>query len=632
VKCFFFSCVFLLSYCNVFATGKDSSTLYKKYYGFHIQYVYANDFDHPISIDSSLSGFQLYNPATRNFGTVETGNLGYPAYSQIFSPSGFTDFDLGFHQFDPYLFSTENARYYYAIKPMTEIQYTDGSKGEKMLLFSHTQNIIRNWNVGLDFLLINSPGFYTHQKAVFTDVDFYTWYHGKKQHYNVFSTFVLNDMELDENGGVKSDSVFTDPQIFIKTLEPVRLDTAENFLRSYSFSLQQSWDFGDYTDIKINDSTTYKKLVPAFRIQDNITYLTSLYRYTDLSNDDSFYVNQPIDTSITQDSLRFKHFSNAIGFSILSNEKKFLPALFTNNQFSVFLHTDWYSIKQATIDTSFYTEGLQALYFTKTLHPNSVFYDLAGNYDVINFKTSIYKLAVGLGFAFSDSTSTISGAVSSYSTPPSFVATDFSSNYNNWVNNFNTEKIQTAAFAVNLPRWKTSFNLAFYNTINYVYWDYNAQPFQVATPVNAVVAYLQKDFKFFRNFHFNNQIVYQRLLSGGAYVHLPEFVSRQSLYYGNDLFKHALHTEIGVDVNYNTAFYVPAYMPESGQFYLQSSAMYPTYPVADFFVSIRVKSVRAFFKIANADQGVFEPGYFTALHYPMPDLSFVVGVNWTFRN
>ena len=150
--------------------------------------------------------------------------------------------------------------------------------------------------------------------------------------------------------------------------------------------------------------------------------------------------------------------------------------------------------------------------------------------------------------------------------------------------------------------------------------------------VNAVVLYLQKDFKFLRNFHFNNQLVYQQVLSGGAYVHLPVCVYRTSLYYGNDLFKHALHSEIGVDVNYNTAFYVPDYMPETGQFYLQYSTQYPTYPVADVFVSIRVKTLRAFFKVANADQNVFEPGYFTALHYPMPDFHFEAGVNWTFRN
>jgi hypothetical protein len=73
-------------------------------------------------------------------------------------------------------------------------------------------------------------------------------------------------------------------------------------------------------------------------------------------------------------------------------------------------------------------------------------------------------------------------------------------------------------------------------------------------------------------------------------------------------------------------------MPESGQFYLQNSALYPTYPVLNAFVSIRVKTLRAFFKVANADEGVFEPGYFAALHYPMPDLNFEAGVNWTFRD
>lgn len=631
MKRLFFSGLILLVGCQVFATGTDS-TIYKKYFGFKIQYVYANDFDQAISLDSALSGFEMYDPATRNFGTVELGNMGYASYSELFTPQGYADFDLGFHQFDPFLFSADKVKYYYAAHPMTQLQYNLGSKGEQRLLLTNTENITRNWNIGFDLSILRSAGFYSHQRTDYTNLDFFTWYKGKKQHYNVFATFVLNDMQVRENGGVKNDSVFTDPKIFIKTLAPINLDTAENFLRSYTCLVQQSWDFGSYTDVKINDSTTFKKLIPVLRIQDAMSYTASLYRYSDLPSDDSFYYEPPVNNVITQDSLRFKHFSNTLGFSILNNEKQFIPALFSNNTFVAMVHTDWYSVKQPFIDSSFLTLGLQASYFTKTIHPNSVFYDFAGGYDVINFETSIYNLSAGIGFALRDSTSTINVTGSNYSTPPSFLATHFSSNYNNWLNNFKVQNIQALSIILNIPTWKTNFTVSVYNIKNYIYWGNDALPNQLAPSVNAVVIYVQKNFKFFRKFHFNNQLLYQQVLSQAAYVNLPSFVSRNSFYYGNDLFKHALHTQIGIDVNYNTAFYVPAYMPESGQFYLQNLTQYPTYPVADFFVSIRIKTLRAFFKVANADQNVFEPGYFSALHYPMPDLNFQAGVNWTFRN
>jgi len=657
VKQIFISCVLLIAYCHTFATGTDSS-LYKKYYGFRIQYVYANDFDHAISLDSSLSGFQMYDPSTTNFGNVEIGNFGYATYSEIFTPPVFTDFDLGLHQFDPYLFSTDKTKYYYAVHPMTQVQYTIASKGEQMLTLSHTQNINRNWNVGLDLNILRSSGFYTHQRTDYTNLDAYTWYKGKKQHYNLFASFVINDEQVRENGGVKNDSVFIDPSIFIKTLAPIRLDTAENFLRSYSVSVQQSWDIGSYTDITINDSTIYKKLVPVLRIQDNITYTSSLYRYTDDSSDNSFYSTIAKNNLLTMDSLSFKHFSNAIGFSVLDKQDQFLPALFTNNRLTASFNTDWYSIKQSALDTSFLTLGLRASYYTNVVHPNSIFYDLSGGYSILNFNKNIYKLTASVGFAFKDSTSTITATANSYSTPPSFVSTYFNSNFNNWNNNFNLEKIQSLVLIFNLPKWKTNFTITLYNVSDYIYWGsqitqpilftppisfpvpfqfpvsapYNDRPYQLSSSINTLIFYLQKDIKFFKNFHFNNRLLYQDVLSQANYVHLPSFVLRTSLYYGNDLFKHALHSEIGIDVNYNTAFDVPNYMPETGQFFLQYSTEYPTYPVADFFISIRIKTLRAFFKVANFDQNVFEPGYFTALHYPMPDLNFQAGFNWTFRN
>lgn len=666
MKGFLLGFVLVLFYCNAFATGGDTtknkshidSSIYKKYFGFHLQYVYADDFDNYITIDSALNGFELYNPATKTFGNAELGNLGYATYSEIFTPALFTDFDLGFHQFDPFLYNVDNVKYYYARQPMTQVQYTIGSKGEQYLQLAQTQNITRNWNIGMDLSVLRSTGFYTHQRTDYTNLDFYTWYRSKKQHYNLFSTFVLNDEQVRENGGVKSDSVFINPEIFIKTLEPIRLDTAENFLRSYSFLLQQSWDFGSYKDIKINDSTTFKKLVPVLRIEDKIGYTSSLYRYDDDSSDDLFYSNLPQNPVITQDSLRFKHFSNTAGFAILDKQNQFLPALFTNNRLTASLSTDWYNVQQNPVDTSFVTLGVKASYYTNVIHPNSLFYNLLGDYSILNFNKSIYKLAAVVGFAFKDSLASISASANSYSTPPAFVSTFFNSNYNSWSNNFNFEKIQSLDLAFNSPKWKINFTVSLYNVIDYVYWGspdtypvqytlinsfgtptevtqnapYNDQPYQTATPINALVFYLQKDFKFFRNVHFNNQALYQELLSDNDYVHLPSFVYRASLYYGNDIFKHALHTEIGVDVNYNTAFYVPDYMPETGQFFLQYNTLYPAYPVADLFVSIRVKTMRAFFEVANVDQGIFQPGYFSALHYPMPDLHFVAGVNWTFRD
>ena len=90
-------------------------------------------------------------------------NVGYATYSQIFAPAAFTDFDLGFHQFDPFLFSADKIKYYYAIHPMTQLQYNLGLKVvSKWCHYRIPKTLLHNWNVGIDFSILRSTGFYTH--------------------------------------------------------------------------------------------------------------------------------------------------------------------------------------------------------------------------------------------------------------------------------------------------------------------------------------------------------------------------------------------------------------------------------------------------------------------------------------
>ena len=57
--------------------------------------------------------------------------------------------------------------------------------------------------------------------------------------------------------------------------------------------------------------------MPVLRLQDAVSYTSSLYSFSDDSSDNFFYSTQPEDTLLTaRDSLRFKHFSNAFGLSI----------------------------------------------------------------------------------------------------------------------------------------------------------------------------------------------------------------------------------------------------------------------------------------------------------------------------
>ena len=50
----------------------------------------------------------------------------------------------------------------------------------------------------LTFPFFAQPVFIPIQRTDYTNLDAYTWYKGKKQHYNLFATFVLNDEQVRE--------------------------------------------------------------------------------------------------------------------------------------------------------------------------------------------------------------------------------------------------------------------------------------------------------------------------------------------------------------------------------------------------------------------------------------------------
>jgi hypothetical protein len=55
-----------------------------------------------------------------------------------------------------------------------------------------------------------------------------------------------------------------------------------------------------------------------------------------------------------------------------------------------------------------------------------------------------------------------------------------------------------------------------------------------------------------------------------------------------------------------------------------------TYPVLDFFVNAKIKTVRIFLKVSNISSEFGPQGYFSAFHYPAADITFQAGVKWRF--
>ena len=131
---------------------KDSITIYY----FHLNSL-VREF-----LDSSLNDYgKVYTVPS---GYVTLGNNGNAAYPILFTPLLKAGWDAGFHAFDLYKFTLDNTRFFQTTKPYTQLGYYLASGKEQVVKVLQTQNIKPNWNAGIEYQLISSPGCFPNAK------------------------------------------------------------------------------------------------------------------------------------------------------------------------------------------------------------------------------------------------------------------------------------------------------------------------------------------------------------------------------------------------------------------------------------------------------------------------------------
>jgi len=103
-----------------------------------------------------------------------------------------------------------------------------------------------------------------------------------------------------------------------------------------------------------------------------------------------------------------------------------------------------------------------------------------------------------------------------------------------------------------------------------------------------------------------------------------------NVYVKSILFK-VLHFQLGVDCRYNTAYYANAYMPATGQFYLQDETRIGDYPLMNVYANFHLKRTRFFLMYYNISDLLFDKKeYFTVPNYALNPGMFKFGISWNF--
>jgi len=566
-------------------------------------------------LDTVLDDLQIFNPAIKYF-YHDLGNIGSAADPLLFSysPSLLTDF--GNNTFSLYQWNAAKVRYYKTNKRFTNLDYHMSGGKEQQITITLAQNILPNWNAGIDFNRQGSLGFMDNGSTFITNFDFFTWYHLLNDRYHAFASATWNSIKNKVNGGLTNDSLYNTNDFSNNDLQglKVSLTAAEQHVRNHVFSLTHFYDL-----FTRKDSTG--KTLPVLRLEHHSEYERSSYDYSD-NGPDSLYYSHNYFSGDVADSLHYDQWTNKISLKGFQTFENFKPVHSASVEISG--GSQWFKYEQIS-DTTLTNYFAEARVRTSGIK-NLTTIDVMGRYILRGVNKNDYLFRLTFHFPLilgADMNIGLQEARQS----PFFMQNFYQSNHFTWENNFDKTTSRQFFFRVNLAKYHFSAGGTSTYFGRYVHYSTVAEPVQSLDTIQVSQLFIQKDFRFWK-IRFNNSIWIQE--TNNDVVRLPGFVSHHALFYENIFFGGRLPTQIGFDVHYISPWNSNAYVPATSIFYRQNTAKTNAYPLVDFFVNFKIKTARLFVKLQNAGDNLVGNNYFNTPNYTMPGLVFQFGVNWRF--
>ncbi|MBE7173115.1 MAG: hypothetical protein INR73_21240 [Williamsia sp.] len=599
--------------------------------------------------DSSYADFSRRYPVPAQYAYL--GNVGNAARSLLFNPITKAGWDPGFHAYDIYQFNVPETKFYNTTRPYTELGYVIGSNTEQMIHVLHTQNVTPDWNVALQYRLINSLGLFKNQNTNHSSYRINSSYQSKDRRYHLYFVMLRNKLQSGENGGIRSYADL-DSKIY-KTNRagiPVWLGnerdentnlfnstfTAGTRYKTFNFSLRQQYDLGKKDSLVKDDTTVIRLFYPKLRIEHSLQVASYGYRFTDQSGtpDTLFYrkfydfLQNPARVDI-QD--KWNEVTNDVSFYQFPDTKnpqqfikvggtfQYLQGTFDagkQNYYNLFVHGEY---RNKTRNQKWEIEATGELY--------GAGYN-AGNYEaLISLKRLISKKIGYLQAGFQNSNRT-----------PSFVYNTASSFSFYAMPSFNNENITRLFASLEQPLLNLRLTGSYYAITNYTYFSDYYHASQSSPLFNLLQIGAEKVFAFSKHFKLYSQVTVQQK-AGSAPVNVPLVYTRNRIGYEGNLGFKSLSIYFGLEGKYHTPYKADGYSPLLGQFFYQDTATIRLKaPELNAYMHFRIRSFTAYIRGENLNTYTLRNGFgdtnnnLAAPLYPYPGFRLHVGIFWSFVN
>lgn len=555
--------------------------------------------------------------------------------------------------------SSTNQKYYNSRIPFTLLSYNtagtrDNNQDRLNALFSG--NINKRAQIGANMDYLYSKGCYANQAAKGLTWGFNGSYLGEK--YEFIGNWNHYNLVNKENGGITDDLYITDPaelQGGVTSINPKQIPTnlsnAHTRVRGGDLCLTNRYKLGYWREETASDSDSVatRTYVPVTAVTWTFNYHYGLHVFRDNAKAElsKFFENTYLYPQGTNDRTRYTNLSNTVSLSLLEGFNKYakfgLTAFLTYEvrKFNQTLDTlDRSNPEEAGLSP--FPDGIEGIAPKHTQnmgwvgariskqHGSILRYDATGEIGLIGDAAGEVKIRgnVSTRIPLLGDTVAITGYGHLTNTAAPYLLTHYLSNHFIWRNDFGKERRLRLGGRIDIPWTRTNVNIATETLQNYLYFNEAGLPQQHGDGIQVFSANLEQNFKL-GILHWDNKLTYQTSTNDQV-LPLPKFAIYSNLYL---LCRIAtLHLQLGVDCDYYTSYYAPAYQPATATFHNQRELKLGNYPFMNAYANMKLGRVRFYVLMSHVNQGLFGSNYFSIPHYPLNPRRFQMGLSVDFWN
>lgn len=523
----------------------------------------------------------------------------------------------------------EDVNYYNVPTPLTDLYFkTVFSQGQNLDAF-FTVNTSKEFNFSIAYKGMRSLGNYQNALTSSGNFRFTTNYQTKNSKYLMRAHITMQDLLNQENGGITD----ADVQRFISGTEEIKdrsvfdpnFENAENTLEGKRFHLEQVYNL-----LTKKDSVNTLGL----SITNTISFQDKFYEYNQTTAANDFFGTSFNNT--IEDRVALEDFYTDFGISLKSNKLGNLDFSLNYNNinygYNSLVNLNGQTISNRIKDDFFgfngsYKNKIGKLSLAGSLGAN-LSDEIKGNFLSTDLDYPITKdinLEVGLN---------INSRLPNYNL---LLNQSAYTNYN-WDNkdSFSTINSQQLSAALKSNKY-LNLSLDITNIDNYTFFDLESiqNGVKVIKPrqYNQSIQYLrikaQKEFRLGK-FALDNTVMYQNVTSDDNVLNVPNVITRNTLYYTDEVFEKALKFQTGITLNFFTEYNGNGYDPLLAEFYTQNQTKIGAFPRLDFFINAKVRQTRIYIKAEHFNSSFTGYDYFSAPNNPYRDFAVRFGLVWNF--